>query len=144
MIVLINDQEYDIDPEEDVKVNSSDLDGDFCSFPSQYHNYASLYEEASDQERRLKVELARMGARLDPEARRHLAEANIRESQAKVDSWVTTHKLYVEIHDELLDVQRTVGLLKAARDAMLSKKDALVSLGANRRKELDAFPSIRQ
>lgn len=128
----------------DVSLDRLRINDEFEDHARLFGWYATAYELAADRERRLKVDLERCYANLDPLARQHLEDAGVRPSEKKVENIIITNSTYVEIQDDLLDAQKQTGLLKAAKEAMVVKKDALVTLGANLRAEAASNPSILQ
>jgi hypothetical protein len=143
--------EYDVDDvvytsslKEDLRIDRTNLDEEFIEHSSKYAWYSTAYELCLDKERRLKSELARAYAQLDVQARMSMKAQGIRVSEKKVENMVITSKDYVELQEEYFNAQRMTGLLKAARDAMIHKKECLISLGANIRAELASDPSLLQ
>jgi len=147
----ILDQEYDVDGvahrselAKDLDIDRLNLSEEFEKHSKRYAWYATAYELCLDKERRLKAELGRAYAHLDAQARANMTSNGIRISEKKVENMVITASDYVALQEEYHEAQRMTGLLKAARDAMISKKDCLVSLGANIRAELASDPSLLQ
>jgi len=128
----------------DLHIDRMNLSLEYELHSERFNWYATAYELALDKERRLKAELGRAYAHVDVKARENLKAAGIRVSEKKVENVVITHELYREVQDQYFDAQRMVGLIKAARDAMIHKKDCLVSLGANLRAEMASDPSLLQ
>lgn len=128
----------------DLDIDRLNLSEEFENHSKRYAWYSTAYELCLDKERRLKSELARAYAQLDAQARATMKAQGIRVSEKKVENMVITTPDYIEIQGRYLDAQRMTGLLKAARDAMIHKKDCLISLGANIRAELASDPSLLQ
>lgn len=129
---------------DDVKVNQGYLFGDFIDHPEKFQKWATLYEMAVAWETSLKHELQRMYARCDQLAREDMKAAGIRATEKMVENTVITHPKYLEVQEEYHNAKRISGLLKAARDAMIHRRDMLIQLGATVRAEGAADISIRE
>ncbi len=147
----ILNQEFEIDgiPHqsvlvEDLNIDRMNLSEEFEKHSQRFAWYGTAYELCMDKERRLKAELGRAYAQLDVQARAQMSAAGIKVSEQKVENMVNLTPDYIKIQDEYFDAMRMAGLLKAARDAMMAKKDCLVSLGANIRAEMSSDPSLLQ
>lgn len=130
--------------QDDVRVNQGYLYGDFIDHPEKFQKWATLYEMAVDMESRLKNELQRMYAHCDKHTRDELKMSGIKYTEKMVENTVITHPKYLEVQEEYHDAKLISGLLKAARDAMIHRRDMLIQLGATARAEGSADISIRE
>lgn len=106
--------------------------------------YATAYELASSHESNLKTELGRKYAILDANARQQAKQANVKMTEKMVENTVITSPAYRSLEDEYLKAKRSTGLLKAAKDAMIHRRDMLIQLGANYRAEGASDISLRE
>jgi hypothetical protein len=136
--------EFDTLVQEDVRVNDGFLSGDFIDHPEKMHKWGSLYERALDVETRLKNELARMYAKVDHNTRLELKSSGMKSTEKMVENTVITHPKYLEVLEEYHDAKLQTGLLKAAKDAMIHRRDMLIQLGASARAEGFSDISIRE
>ena len=83
-----------------------------------------------------------MYAILDYQKRLEMQNSGVKTTEKMIENMVITADEYVALQTELLDAERQVGLLKAARDSMAQRKEMLVSLGANQRTEFRADASL--
>ncbi len=143
-MIVIGENEFVNSLREDVSINQGDLFGDFLVHPERFGYWATLYELAVDQETRLKNELARMYAKVDYNTRTELKNSSIRTTEKMVENTVITHPKYLEVQEEYHDAKLRSGLLKAARDAMIHRRDMLIQLGATARAEGASGISIRE
>jgi hypothetical protein len=128
--------------DEDLYINRSDLNSEFSEHAERFAYYSTCYEIAADKFRRLEVDLKRMYAVLDYQKRSEMQGAGIKSTEKMVENMVITADEYVALQTEVLDAERQLGLLKAARDSMAQRKEMLVSLGANQRTEFRADTSL--
>lgn len=129
--------------DEDLFIDQTNLADAYAFHPKKFAFYSTGYELAVNHEAKLKVELERTYARMDEIARRMLADSGKKFTETMVESVVITSEDYRFIQDAYLEAQKQTGLLRAARDAMIHRKDMLVSLGANYRAEIHADTSLR-
>lgn len=134
--------EYTSNLANDIRIDRMNLSEEFADHSRRFAWYSTAYELSVDHETRLKALVDRAYAQLDTLIRAN-AEANgIKLTEKRVENAVITHHEYVDIQDQLFDAKLQTGLLKSARDAMMHRKDALVSIGANQRAELSSDPSL--
>lgn len=141
--IVINGHEYPNTLNEDVRVNQGSLIHDFSDHTEKMAYWATLYELSLDQETRLKNELSRAYAHCDKEVRQQADMSGVKMTEKKVENSVITHPMYTEIQEEYQQAKARTGLLKAARDAMIHRRDMLIQLGATARAEGDSDISIR-
>lgn len=125
-------------------VNQSALSDVFAEHAEHFAWYSTAYELAMDHEARLKEELQRTYARIDHKVRTDARAAGVKHTEKMVDNSVITHPKYVELQDEYLEAKKNTGLLKAARDAMIHRRDMLIQMGANYRAEGASDISLRE
>lgn len=135
----IGEEEYESTLQEDLYINSTDLGTAFAGHAERYSWYATAYELASNYEAQMKVNLERYHATL---------YINFKASGAKttvdgIKAMIETDSIYLQLQDVYLESKRNTGLLKAARDAMIHRKDMLVQSGATYRAEVQADVSLK-
>lgn len=140
----IGDQSYESDLDSDLRIDKFNLSEEFEKHAGRFAWYSACYELAVDFEARLKTELERAYAKIDAQVRAQLESHNIKATEKKIEGMVLTNNVYVQLVDQYNEAKLQTGLLKAARDAMMMKKDCLISLGANVRAELSSNPSLLQ
>lgn len=128
----------------DVHINQGDLYGDFLIHPGRFAYWATLYEMSLHEVNTLKNELKRMYAKIDFNTRQEMKNAGMKSTEMMVENTVITHPKYVELQSECGEAELRSGLLKAARDAMIHRRDMLIQLGATARAEGAADISIRE
>jgi hypothetical protein len=129
---------------EHLHVNQTNLNEEFSRHSRLFSVYATAHELALDVEARLKEELSRAYAVIDRAVREDGKMSAIKLSEKMVENTVITHPKYKEVLDNYLDAKRSASLLRAARDAMIHRRDMLIQLGANYRAEGMSEISIKQ
>jgi len=142
--VTFNGVTYQSSLEEDVKINSSDLDGEFVEQPRKYVWWAVLSEIAKDLVAQKKYEMEMLYARLDHEKRTAAMAAKVKLTERMVENEVITDTRYQKCMAEYLEIKKQNGVLGAGKEAFAQRKDMLISLGANYRAEGNADPVILQ
>ena len=141
-VYAVGTQEYKSTLDEDLFINRNDLNSEFASHAEKFAYYSTCYELAADQLRRYEVQLKRMYAIVDANKRAELINAGVKFTEKMIENSVITDADYTALQEEVLQAERNLGLLKAARDSMAQRKEMLVSIGANQRTEFRADASL--
>jgi hypothetical protein len=140
---VIGELEYEKNLAQDLFINKGALNDDFAEHAEKFSWYATAYELCLAHEGRLRAQLDRIAAQLDYIVREEMKGAEVRITEKKVENTVITRPEYVALHNEILEAKLQTGLAKAARDAMIHRKDMLVGLGANYRAEGSSTLSLK-
>ena len=139
----IADTEYDNNLAEDLYVNSTMLAEAFSDHAEKFAWYATAHELASDFEIKVKTALDRLHATLYNQFKAEAVATGAKITEKGIESRILTDMNYMQLQDQHLDSKRQLGLLKAARDAMIHRKDMLVSAGSTYRAELQADVTLK-
>lgn len=120
---------------EDSSVDQGSLNDVLSEHAQKFAWYATAYELALYHEAQLKEELQRTYARVDHKVRMEGKDAGVKLTEKMVENTVITHPHYMSLQDKYLAAKRDSGLLKAARDTMIHRRDMLIQMGANYRAE---------
>lgn len=134
-VFTIGEQTFPNELREHVSLQHKPIQEAFKEHAELFAWYATAYELASDHESRLKTELGRKYAMLDASARQQAKQAGVKMTEKMVENTVITSPAYRSLEDDYLRAKRDSGLLKAAKDAMVHRRDMLIQLGANYRAE---------
>lgn len=132
-IFEIDGSTYEIDPSVDVAIDRTKLDEEFITIAAVYHKYYELEAMAESNKRLLETQLEMLYAQLDILARNEHAAAGVKVTEKMVENTVLTDKRYQQKVAELNNADKITRTLRAARDSMAVKRDALISLGAHDR-----------
>lgn len=139
-----------IDLAEDLRINSVDINKDFCEQPAKFAYWATVAVQAQALVDRKKMEVDKQDdyirktlvGELDAEVRQEMEMNGEKATETKVTNRIYIHERYKEevaklydLKEELLELQQKSALLNVAKDAMVQRKDALISLGAQLRLE---------
>jgi len=120
---------------DDLPINGADITGEFMEQSELYAWWATVSELARDKVARTKYQLERIYALKDHEVRRTLAEAKAKVTEKIVENAVITSEEYQECMFELMECKKQLGLVMAGKEALVQRKDMLISIGANMRTE---------
>lgn len=135
---------------DDLKFTPEDINTAYMEHPAKFAYWAVVAAQAKSAMDKKKLEVERQDefmkktliGELDKIVRRSLELEGERITEAKVINNIYVHPHYLEaqaklylLQEELLELQRQYGLLYAAKDAMIHRKDMLVSMGAQLRQE---------
>lgn len=148
--VKTKNSENDVDLGADLKINSADINQDFCEQPAKFAWWATVAVQAQALVDRKKMEVDRQDdyirktlvGELDAEVRQEMEMNGEKATETKVTNRIYIHECYkaevaklYDLKEELLELQQKSALLNVAKDAMVQRKDALISLGAQLRLE---------
>ena len=139
----IGEKEYESTLKEDLYINSTDLGNAFADHAERYSWYATAYELAINYEAQVKVNLERYWATLYNTLKSSAVATGAKVTEKSLESKILTDDIYLQLQDSYLLSKRNTGLLKAARDAMIHRKDMLVQSGATYRAEVAADVSLK-
>jgi len=136
--ISINSVEYLNGLRNDLKIDKTMLDDDFCTQHERFAYYATLYELAKDQELRLKKVMEDTYAHVDAEKRFDAMQVRSRDPKFKYtesmcDNECKLDTRYQKAYLEYLNAKKLTGLLGVQKEAFAQRKDMLISLGANMR-----------
>lgn len=142
--------ENTVDLGQDLKINSADINQDFCDQPAKFAWWATVAVQAQALADRKKMEVDKQDeyirktliGELDSEVRMEMEINGEKATETKVTNRIYVHEKYTkevkklyELKDELLELQHQSAVLQVAKEAMIQRKDALISLGAQLRTE---------
>jgi len=134
-VFRIGDTTFPNQLNEHIDVRSQHINECFMDHAGLFAWYATAFELALDLEGRTKKELERTYARLDHLHRTNGKAAGVKMTEKMVENTVITDPLYTKTQTEYLDAKRNAGLLKAAKEAMIHRRDMLIQMGATYRAE---------
>ena len=148
--VKTKNSENDVDLGADLKINSADINQDFCEQPAKFAWWATVAVQAQALVDRKKMEVDKQDdyirktlvGELDTEVRQEMEMNGEKATETRVTNRIYVHERYkaevaklYDLKEELLELQQKSALLNVAKDAMVQRKDALISLGAQLRLE---------
>lgn len=134
-VITLNGVDFEFNLDDDVSINNADLDREFTRQVELFARYSTAYELSMYEVSKHKMELDNLAANIDVAARKQADESGVKLTVSMADHTIKGNLEYQAKQDELFQSQRTTGLLKQARDAMIQKKDMLIQLGYNQRQE---------
>ncbi len=120
---------------DDLPINGADINGEFMEQSELYAWWATVSELARDKVARTKYQLERIYALKDHEVRLELTAAKAKVTEKVVENAVITSEEYQTTMLELMSCKKQLGLTLAGKEALIQRKDMLISLGANMRVE---------
>tara|TARA_R100000664_G_scaffold31563_1_gene45290 strand:+ start:243 stop:713 length:471 start_codon:yes stop_codon:yes gene_type:complete len=134
----------ELDPIEDVRVDQSDLHGEFMRQSELSAAYGYLTAEAEKQEKLIEYQLERLYAMLDRQVRIDFEAAGEKTTENKIRNTVITHKEYQQLKLDLIEARKNKQLFKATCGALSHKLQALINAGADHRKTFNEPTILRE
>jgi hypothetical protein len=139
----IGDKTFESTVEDDLNINSSNLDNEFCKHPKLMAIYGFAYEQANSYANKLEVDLERMYAALDHEVRVTSLVNGEKVTEKIVENKIIIDERYLLLQNKLLDAQAQAGMLKAAKDAVSHKRDMIIQIGSLEKALIKSDPTMR-
>lgn len=134
----------ELSPIDDVKIDQSDLHGEFMRQSELSAAYGYLTAEAEKQEKLIEYQLERLHAMLDRQVRAEFEAAGEKTTENKVRNTVITHKDYQQLKLDLIEARKNKQLFKATCGALSHKLQALINAGADHRKTFNEPTILRE
>lgn len=120
----------------DISINTSDLDTAMIEHPGLELHYSVQTANARRQYERLKAATEILEAKIDADVRRAAdAEGGKKPPETAIKALVLTDKRYSSAQAKLIDAQHIWKLCEATESAFHSRKDMLLEVARDRRKE---------
>lgn len=136
-----------IDPEtlrKDVQINPNDLDSAMVEHSSLYVHYASQTVSARRQYERLKNAFEILEARLDAEYRESLGGAAKKPTEAAIRNALVADKRWSGAQAKVIEAQSIWKMCEIAENALTQRKDLILELARDRRKEREGELRVRE
>ncbi len=123
----------ELNPDKDLSVNVSDLSSEFRNFPTVFYRYCLNKAEAERLRDIAKSNLKEIKA---VTYKRIKGDVSVKHTEKSLDAEIDTDPVVMETQRRLLEAEHTAATWAGAVDSMRAKKDCLIQLGSDRRKEL--------
>lgn len=148
LTVEMSGKTYSQDLNEDLRINSSDINESYIDQPSKFAWWAVLAAQARAKADRIKSAIEKqdeyirkiLTGELDAEVRKNLELDGEKVTEGKVTNGIYQHERYIEemdklhnLRDEYVEANEDACILEAAKDALNQRKEMLISLGAQMR-----------
>ncbi len=127
----------------DISINLADLDTAMIEHAGMELHYASQTAHARRQYERVKSAIEILEAKLDAEVRT-AAVGDKKPTEASIRAAVTADRRYSAAQSKLIDAQHIWKLCEAAENAFRSRKDMLLEVARDRRKEREGSLRVRE
>lgn len=123
----------------DISINMADLDTAMIEHPGLELHYAMQTAHSRRQYERLKSAVEILEAKIDADVRQRLADeaaaGGKKPTEAAIRAAVLADKRYSNAQSKLIDAQHIWKLCEASENAFRSRKDLLLEVARDRRKE---------
>lgn len=148
--VRTKSSENTVDLAEDLKIDVNNINEAFCEQPAKFAWWSTVAAQAKSLVDRKKLQIdaqedylkKTLTGELDYEIRASLEMNGEKVTETKVTNGICSHERYKAereklygLREELIDLQDKATLLDIAKESMVQRKDALISLGAQLRTE---------
>lgn len=125
--------ELELDPDKDLTIDVADLTREFREFPILMYRYMQQRARSESKRDILKGKLKEARAQVFKELKRDTTQKHTAVSlEAEIDS----HPTVIEANLRFIQAEHDASTWGGAVDSMRAKKDCLIQLGSDRRKEM--------
>lgn len=136
VVKLDKNKKYVADLEDALSINPEKINDELARQPTLYAHWGMLHVMAGGRKDSFKRRMDEKAAEISLEIRRTVRQTRITEKE--IENELLTHDGFQEVQDEYYAAKVDEEALKVAREAFHQRKDMLVTLATNLRRELDA------
>ena len=125
------------------RIDPLQLNEEFIRIPSDLAHWNARYAKALKRYLLAKVNEKITKGRLEPMMRQAIMHAGGKPTEKQIDALIDSNQSYIDICYELVDAEVEKNDIYGSLDAIRSKKEMLVSLGAHMRAEMGHDPLLR-
>lgn len=120
----------------DVQIDPTDLDNMMIRHPSLYVHYAAQTVRAKKQYDKYKNMMGIVEAKLDKKYRDALTEGGVKKTtENAIRNAILSDRSYIAMQEKVLDAQEIYRLCEVAESAFVQRKDLILEIARDRRKE---------
>lgn len=132
-----NGKDWRINFYDEVVVDERKINQELAEHPAKFALWATMHGEAKERVAYLELERDRLESDLGNELVNDTPAGEKKPTEKQIELYVTGHEKYRKLENELLKVKALQERLYIARDAMTHRRDVLVALATNLRREMD-------
>jgi len=122
----------ELNPEKDLSVNVSDLNYEFRNFSIVFYRYCSL---KADVEKKRDIAKARLKEAKAVTYKRIKSDPSVKHTEKSLEAEIDTDAYVLDAQMRLIEVEHEAATWAGAVDSMRAKKDMLMQIGADARKD---------
>jgi len=127
-----------------VNIDPLEVQAEFIRLPGDLAYWNARYARALRAHLTSKIAVNVTYARLEPKLRMAITDAGGKATEAMVKSAVEGNADYILAQERAVEAEVEKNEVYGALDAIRSKKEMLISLGAHMRSELEGDPTLRE
>lgn len=123
----------ELNPETDLGIDIDNLTAEFKKFPLLMYRYSQQRADIEAQKDIMKAKVKEARARA---YKRIKSDISVKHTEKSMDAEIDTDKDVVEAQIKSIQAEHNANTWAGAVESMRSKKDCLIQLGSDRRKEM--------
>lgn len=127
-----------------VRIDPSKVTEEFIRVPSDLAFWSERYNDAAEAYLRAKMTRDKCAAEVELRVRRDAAHRGEKLTENIVQARVTVDEEFTAMNLAVIEAEANKNRLRSTVDAILAKKDMLVSVGAHLRAEMGRDPVVRE
>jgi hypothetical protein len=125
----------ELNPEKDLVIDVTDLTVEFRHFPTVFFRYCQQKANAEAERDFAKCKLKEVRATVYKTIKGNAAMTGAKLTEAALEAEIDTNAQVIEAQGKLIQTEHNAATIGGAVESMRAKKDMLMQLGADRRKE---------
>lgn len=121
-----------LDPDKDLETNTEDLHTEFRSFAPVLYRYYKQKAKVEQERDIAKAKLKEMKAQV---YKRIKSDPTVKHTEKSLEAEIDTDAIVLKLQDSYFQAEHDASTWQGAVDSMKAKKDCLIQLGADSRKE---------
>lgn len=122
----------ELNPLVDLAVNVSDLNKEFRNFSITFYRYGL---QKADAEKQSSIAKAKVKEGRALAYKRIKSDPSVKHTEKSLESEIDTDGVVLDLQNKLIDAEHNAATIAAAVESMRAKKDMLMQMGADARKE---------
>jgi hypothetical protein len=121
-----------LNPDTDLIINVADLTTEFRTFPTVLYQYTKQKAEANAKRDVAKAKLKEVRAEIYKFLK---SDTSVKRTENHIESELDSDPRVMEAHLKLIKAEHDAATIEGAVESLRAKKDMLIQLGSDRRKE---------
>jgi hypothetical protein len=135
-VITPNGKTWKVNFYDEVTIDDRNIDTELADHPAKFALWATMHSDAKDAIAFIKLKMDRLEGDLFEEYK-HGGEGEKKPTDKEVAARISQNRKYRELEDDKLKWEKVVDRLQSARDAMTHRRDMLVALATNIRRQMD-------
>jgi cell fate (sporulation/competence/biofilm development) regulator YmcA (YheA/YmcA/DUF963 family) len=132
-IFILREVFMELNPEIDLIINTADISSEFRSFSIVFYRYCEKKADIEKQRDIAKAKLKEVKAVVYKQIKNNVM---VKHTEKSIEAEIDSHPIVLEAQNKLIEAEHDASTIGCAVESMKAKKDMLIQIGSDRRKEI--------